>query len=356
MPAENQDGIAFQVKDFEAQLRVLAPEFRESGRILFQSLARLEYLRQHETFLNTTGPLVVSGFQVIPRGDTSAAYDLVSLAIPYTDRNTGICLRFAINFAATGNKSLTVSIERRGGMKMENLVDLWDFRERNYPGSNRQESLIASTETLEAGVERILAVAAQFLLEHCATAVSGKVWPEGFAELIQTPWTDEFFSKAGLPGNLNMIDHKGRTLLCHAVLAGEPDRLKTLLELGANPDSTHAAGGCMQPSVERGYAAAHHLATAIHLDTAVAVRMANLLKEHGANLDQTSSDGLTPLGLASRMVWTDLVRHLLQSGARKLGTRWCDTWTTPGCPVSIQVRILDQTLASGLGQASQLRD
>ena len=112
----------------------------------------------------------------------------------------------------------------------------------------------------------------------------------------------------------------------------------------------------MQPSDERGYTAAHHLATAIHLDTAVAVQIADLLKQYGANLDQTSTDGSTPLGLASRMVWTDLVRHLLQSGARKLGTRWCDTWTTPGCPVSIQVRILDQILRSALGQASQLRD
>lgn len=353
--AESPERSAFRVMDFEAQLRVLAPEFRESGRILFQSLARLEYLRQHETFLNTTGPLVVSGFRVIPRGDTSAAYDLVSLAIPFTCRNTGICLRFALNFAAAGNKSLTVSLERRGGMVMENLLDLWDFRERNYPGLNRQESLIASTETLEAGVDRVLAMAARFLLEHCETAMSGEVWPEGFAELIQTPSPDEFVRKAGLPGNLNIIDHKGRTLLCHAVLAGETDRLKTLLEMGAHPDWTHAAGGCMQPSDERGYTAAHHLATAIHLDTAVAVQMADLLKQHGAILDQTSSDGLTPLGLASRMVWTDLVRHLLQSGARKLGTRWCDTWTTPGCPISIQVRILDQTLRSALGQASRLK-
>ena len=94
----------------------------------------------------------------------------------------------------------------------------------------------------------------------------------------------------------------------------------------------------------------------IHLDTPVTIEMANLVQQHGANPDRPSSDGSTLLGLASRMVWTDLVGHLLQSGSRKLGTRWCDIRTAAGCPVSIQVRILDQTLRSALGQASQLRD
>ena len=147
-----------------------------------------------------------------------------------------------------------------------------------------------------------------------------------------------------------------RTVLCHAVLAGHVERLATLLHLGADPNQACASGGFLQPLDERGSTASHHLASAIHLDTADAVQMADSLQQHGANPDQPSCDGSTPLGLVSRMVWTDLVRHLLQSGARQLGTRWCDTWTTPGCPVSIQVRILDQTLKSALGQASQLRD
>ena len=352
----SQKSLIFQVKDFEAQLRVLAPEFRESGRTLFQALGRSEFLRQHETFLNATGPLVVSGVQVVPRGNSSAAYDLVSLAIPFTDRNTGICLRFALNFTANGSNSVSVSLERRGGMVMENVLDLWDFSERNQFGLARQDSLIGPAETLESGIDRILAMADQFLLEHCEAIVSGEVWPEGFTELIQTADIDEFLRNAGLPGNLNIVDHQGRTLLCHAVLAGDANRLKALLTLGADPNSTHAAGVCLQPSDERGCAALHHLTKAIHLDTAVAVQMADLLKQHGANFDQPSGDGSTPLGLASRMVWTDLVRHLLQLGARRLGTHWCDTWTTPGTPVSIEVRILDQMLRSALGQASMLAD
>ena len=237
---------------------------------------------------------------------------------------------------------------------MENLLDLWDFSERNQLGLTRQESVIASTEGLEAGVDRILASAVRFLSEHCEKIVSGQVWPEGFAELIQMPVVDEFVRKAGLPGNLHIIDHTGRTLVCHAVQAGDPDRLRLLLEFGADPNRTHNSGGQRQPLGERGYTALHYLTTAIHLDTDIAVQMVDLLTLHGANLDQPSTDGSTPLGLASRMVWNDLARHLLQSGARQLGTRWCDTWTTPGCPISIQVRILDQTLRSALGQPSQL--
>ncbi len=96
MSAEQIDSRAFQGQDFEAQLRVLSPEFREPAGCLFQALARLEYLRQHETTLNMTGPLVVYGVHVVPRGNTSAAYDLISLAIPFVDRNTGICLRFSL--------------------------------------------------------------------------------------------------------------------------------------------------------------------------------------------------------------------------------------------------------------------
>ncbi len=250
---------------------------------------------------------------------------------------------------------MSVTLERRGGMVMENLLDLWDYSERNHPGLNRQESMIAPTESMEAGIDRVLAIVVQFLFEHCEPIVSGAVWPEGFAELIQVPTTDEFIRKAGLPGNLNMIDHKGLTLLIHAILSGDVGRLRTLLELGADPNFTRTAGGCIQPLDERGYTALHHLTTAIHLDTVVAIQMTDLLKQHGANLDQASSDGSTPLGLASRMVWTELARYLLQSGARKLGTRWCDTWTNHNSPMSVQVRILDQMLKSALGHASRLK-
>ena len=97
-----------------------------------------------------------------------------------------------------------------------------------------------------------------FLPEHCETIVSGEVWPEGFTELIQTLSIGEFFRNAGLPGNLNIVDHNGRTLLCHAVLAGHPNRLRALLTMGADPNSTHVSGGCMQPSDERGYCHSLH--------------------------------------------------------------------------------------------------
>ncbi len=94
---------------------------------------------------------------------------------------------------------------------------------------------------------------------------------------------------------------------------------------------------------------------AIHVDSPVAIQMANLLQQHGADLDRQAQNGSTPLGLASRMVGTDLVQHLLQPGARKLGTQWCDTWTNPNSPVSLQVLILDQIRKSALGHPSRLR-
>lgn len=92
---------------------------------------------------------------------------------------------------------------------MESVLDLWDFSERNQLGLTRQESLIAPTESLVAGVDRVLATAVRFLLEHCESVVSREVWPERSAELIQLPSTDEIVRKAGLLENLNIVDYRG---------------------------------------------------------------------------------------------------------------------------------------------------
>lgn len=349
------ENAAFQTADFEVQLAILAIEYQEPVRELFRALSQLEYLQEHDTFLNETGPLVVSGRVVKSGRGSQVIGKLVTIAIPFTDRHTGITLRFALNFPPDGSRSVAVTIERLGAVDVADQIDLWNYSAMNGLGCCWDDAWIPVTEDSSTAIARVLGLAAGVLTAHCESIVSGDIWPGRFAELVQLSSDEEFVSKVRLLPSLNVVDQNGRTLLINAIHAGNPERMKLLLELGASPNDTCTLAGYGLPADERGYAALHHLVTAIHLETAVALEMAELLRQHGAELDRESHLGATPLGLASRMVWTECVRFLLQAGARQLGKRWCDTWNINQPPYSIQVRILDQILKSALGLPSQLK-
>lgn len=351
----DNENAAFQTADFEVQLSILAIEYQEPVRELFQALSRLEYLQEQDTFLNETGPLVVSG-RVVKSGRGSQVIGrLVSIAIPFTDRHTGICLRFALNFPPDGSRSVAVTIERQGAVDVADQIDLWNYAAMNSLGCSWDDAWIPVTEDSSAAITRVLGLAAGVLTKYCDSIVSGELWPGRFAELVQLPSDEEFVDRVRLLSSLSVVDQNGRTLLINAIHAGNPERLKLLLEMGSDPNYVCTLAGYGLPAEERGYAALHHLMTAIHLETAVALELAEMLCRHGAKLDTESHLGATPLGLASRMVWTECVRFLLQAGARQLGKRWCDTWNIDQPPYSIQVRILDQILKSALGLPSQLK-
>lgn len=90
------------------------------------------------------------------------------------------------------------------------------------------------------------------------------------------------------------IDQWGENALMHAVLHGNVDMTRILLEAGANPDMKGRGFTPLGMAALRGH-----------------VRIVRMLLKAGADIDRKSSDGNTPIIAATIMHRTDVVRELL---------------------------------------------
>ncbi len=103
----------------------------------------------------------------------------------------------------------------------------------------------------------------------------------------------EALLKMGVNPNA-VIDQWGDNALMHAVLHGNVDMARVLLEAGANPDLKGRGFTPLGMAALRGHG-----------------QIARLLLKSGADVDRKSSDGNTPLIAATIMHRTDVVRELL---------------------------------------------
>ena len=99
--------------------------------------------------------------------------------------------------------------------------------------------------------------------------------------------------KAGVDPNA-ALDQWGENALMHAVLNGNVEMTRILLEAGANPDMKGRGFTPLGMAALRGH-----------------VRIARLLLKAGADVDRKSNDGNTPIIAATIMHRTDVVRELL---------------------------------------------
>ncbi|XP_064455488.1 BRCA1-associated RING domain protein 1-like [Ornithodoros turicata] len=99
--------------------------------------------------------------------------------------------------------------------------------------------------------------------------------------------------------NLEKRNKLGETLLHAATVKGKIDRVKELLEAGANPNvHDHAGWTPLHEACSHGY-----------------LELARLLISHGADVRATSPDGVTPLHDAVMSSNPDVVMLLMMSGA-----------------------------------------
>lgn len=111
--------------------------------------------------------------------------------------------------------------------------------------------------------------------------------------------TVRLFLDRGAQANVRSTD--GRTPLLAALSGGHTQAVRMLLEAGARTDDRDAAFGW----------------TLLHESAALGSRdVAQLLVEHGADLNAKDNDGRTPLALAEQYGQTGLARYLREHGAR----------------------------------------
>jgi len=103
----------------------------------------------------------------------------------------------------------------------------------------------------------------------------------------------EALLKQGVNPNAT-VNQWGENALMHAVLHGNVDMTRVLLEAGANPDLKGPGFTPLGMAALRGHA-----------------RIVRLLLKAGADIDRKSSDGNTPIIAAAIMHRTDVVRELL---------------------------------------------
>jgi ankyrin repeat protein len=99
--------------------------------------------------------------------------------------------------------------------------------------------------------------------------------------------------KQGVNANAT-VDRWGENALMHAVLHGNIDMARALLDAGANPDLQGRGFSPLGMAALRGH-----------------VQIVRLLLRAGADIDRKSSDGNTPIIAATIMHRTDVVRELL---------------------------------------------
>lgn len=99
----------------------------------------------------------------------------------------------------------------------------------------------------------------------------------------------------GVP--LDAFDDETGSALGHAAGFGDAQACAILLEAGASPNADASAYG----------------GTPLHVAGSPAV--VDVLLQHGANIEATYSDGITPLHLAAQIGNIEVVKHLLTRGA-----------------------------------------
>lgn len=145
---------------------------------------------------------------------------------------------------------------------------------------------------------------------------------------------------AGLGANLNIEDKRGQTLLTHAISKSEPHLIKTLLEVGADPDQAAPSFGSSplpmaltenQPTIAQlllQYGASPNTVnndgqSALHI--AVAKRdealVTLLLERKGIEVDKKDSWGYTPLMKAALSQHAGIMRRLLETGNAHINVR-----------------------------------
>lgn len=338
------DSSRAMLERFEPKLRGLAPEFRDQVRQLFQELCRWDYLLAHRAFMKTTPPIV---FSVAPDFDRA---ETVRVELPFRAPKTGVCLRFVLDFLTPQESRLEIWIDISGGRDGNLSLELWTFSELNGYGISPDSGIIRHSEGFGTELDRVLRTATPVLGTHCEPFVSGMVQPQDFSDLIEIRSDDFFREKIKGLIHSNVFDLRGRTLLCHAVLKRRVDRLRILLEAGADPCRVCPDESAMIPAPDSlGYlpgprciSPLHILASEIITEKPVFDEMLSLLISHGADPNQKGSAG-TPLGVAVEIEWFEAVKALLEAGARDIG------WPSPR-PMNAQSAI-HQMLATTLGRS-----
>jgi hypothetical protein len=332
------------VERFEPKLAGLAPEFRDPVRQLFQGLCRWDYLLAHPAFMKNTPPIVISA-----AADPDQAA-VVRVELPFRAPKTGVCLRFVLYLLTPQESRLEIWIDISGGRDCNLSLELWRFGDLNGYGISPDVGMIRHPAGFSAELDRVLRTAAPVLETHCEPFVSGMVQPQDFADLIEIRSDDFFREKIKGLIHSNVFDLLGRTLLCHAVLKRRVDRLRILLEAGADPGHVCPDESEMIPAADSlGYSPGprcisplHVLASQIIVEKSVFDEMLSMLISHGADLNQKGSAG-TPLGAAVEIEWFEAVKSLLEAGARDIG------WASPR-PMNAQSAI-HQMLATTLGRS-----
>lgn len=107
-------------------------------------------------------------------------------------------------------------------------------------------------------------------------------------------------SLSGKSSKYDLVDEKGNTPLMYAAMKGDNERIKFLINNGANVNLAN-----------RGYTP---LSTSSAMGHTKTVR---LLIENGANINTVSDDGITPLMQASINGHTKTARFLIENGANR---------------------------------------